>query len=625
MHFSIILCVVVAGIVVLLACGIVLVSVLGRRCVTLSNGKGGINRRRVLHLGSEHKGCVADIQTVCSQLQVELVSYNVLTMGDTVKSSNDRYNVTQELADEIWNTNNKLFLSCDVWLVSDTSPMARILIGRQPNRPLVVWGCNRADYAHKPSNFPKAEFYETFRSAKNMAYVPYTAFEARHVRQRFNMHVDHPILPPVGGQPNGLILPKKSEVFCPPYINDALGAQALHNAGIPYERRRYSSTADVAQYKAVLHIPYAWSNFAPFEHWSAGVPYVIPSIAFLRTLLAGKEYPAGTKNFNPFFSPPMLTQHFEDCVFYRDELHAPVKMFDTWKQCNDLIQKLLDENETQVRNRRQAIVDWHTTHYTKMVKRWKNLLIHNLIHMPKIPPIVINVVNLDSQPERLRNLEEETKDMRIKIVRFSAIKPSSPFLLKFAREHPTPVDFAGKTAKPTELACALSHRGLWMGDGVPVSSDSDWILVAEDDCIRNKHYSSAWIEHMVRTALARAPSSLQFIQFAAGVGIHYHDRNILGEQLSQAVAHHGSFVEGIAFSTVCYAIRKEAARELAASYAQNQPPPPIDFHIRKTFIEKNTGSAVCRLRGFKTYYDGTGIFYNDHRFESNIEKERTEK
>ena len=153
---------------------------------------GPRRKRRALHLSSEHKGCVADVGAIAAALDIEVVSYNVLTLGGTTTARNDRYNVTRDLADTVWETHSNLFLSCDVWWVSDTSPMARILMSRSPRKPLVVWGCNRADYAHRPSPFPVSAFYTEFRDAPDMTYVPYTAFEARHVRQAFNKHVDHP-------------------------------------------------------------------------------------------------------------------------------------------------------------------------------------------------------------------------------------------------------------------------------------------------------------------------------------------------------------------------------------------------------------------------------------------------
>ena len=44
---------------------------------------------------------------------------------------------------------------------------------------------------------------------------------------------------------------------------------------------RYNGPNDLAAFKGIIHIPYAWSNLAFFENIQSGLPYFIPSIEFM--------------------------------------------------------------------------------------------------------------------------------------------------------------------------------------------------------------------------------------------------------------------------------------------------------------------------------------------------------
>ena len=75
-------------------------------------------------------------------------------------------------------------------------------------------------------------------------------------------------------------------------------------------------------YKAVVHIPYAWSNLAFFEMFQLPIVYFIPSIVFLRKIVQGKNF---------FWSPPFIDKVLTISEWYSPKYKDLLIYFNSWE------------------------------------------------------------------------------------------------------------------------------------------------------------------------------------------------------------------------------------------------------------------------------------------------------
>ena len=99
---------------------------------------------KVLHL-SHHYGCLKDHQYICKELGLKLDS--IFSLWNTVLPKGC-FNMTEELANDIWNKNEKYFQSFDYITTSDTAPLSRIFLQNidKFEGKLNIWISNRFNY-----------------------------------------------------------------------------------------------------------------------------------------------------------------------------------------------------------------------------------------------------------------------------------------------------------------------------------------------------------------------------------------------------------------------------------------------------------------------------------------------
>lgn len=244
----------------------------------------------VLHL-SHHDGCIADFEYVASELGLAVRSCKY----------DDGYNIGPERADRSWERWRDRLCQSDVVLVSDTAPLARIVMQHLDEYAghLVVWVCNRFDYADEATNdcgFPDADYYALFRWASlhpRVHIAPYTPFEYHYAR-RFGVELGERVIKPIGrrlARSTAQLVPpgvdKSATVFVPPYHNDTVLmdlADVVSRLGVPAFSGRYGGPEELAGFRGLVHIPYAWSTFAFFESLQNAIPMFVPSRVFLLRL-----------------------------------------------------------------------------------------------------------------------------------------------------------------------------------------------------------------------------------------------------------------------------------------------------------------------------------------------------
>jgi hypothetical protein len=322
---------------------------------------------KILHL-TFHSGTINEIEYICKYFGHDVISQK---FDDGETKSNAIYNIGFDRAKKAWDKYKDYYNSFDMIITSDTAPVARTFMQNGYKGKLIVWVCNRFDYADMASldcRFPDEEFYDLFRKkADNIKIISYTPFEHWYAKNLRNVTSWTECIKPTGklitnkleqsSIPNNII--KKESFFVPPYHNDTIFinlSKKLNELGINNYCGRYNGSNDLIDFKGIIHIPYAWSNFALFENLQNELIYFIPSKNFLLTM-------AKEKNF--FWSPPFVSEIIHLSEWYCSEFNDLFVYFDSW---NDLVLKIksLDYDK-----KKKIIKDKMKEHTNKTLGSWR--------------------------------------------------------------------------------------------------------------------------------------------------------------------------------------------------------------------------------------------------------------
>ncbi|MBS0628574.1 MAG: hypothetical protein JSS09_10265, partial [Verrucomicrobia bacterium] len=276
-----------------------------------------VQKTKVLHL-TFHRGCEIEIQKVAQALSLDLTTWFIQDLppkffdGQTI--GNALYNIGHERAERIWSLHKEFFESFDIVITSDTAPLSRIFLQNNWTKPLVIWICNRFDYydgASLDCDFPDREYYDLFSKAchqDNVKVVGYTAYEHIYAKAK-GIDTGSLLIKPIGyitEMSQNFCVPahviKEETFFLPPYHNETffMNLQAYCNQlNIKAFCGKYNGAKDLGGFKAIIHLPYAWSNLALFENLQLGMVYFIPSVNFLRSLYQKGNY--FIPNMNEYF------------------------------------------------------------------------------------------------------------------------------------------------------------------------------------------------------------------------------------------------------------------------------------------------------------------------------------
>ena len=319
--------------------------------------------KKLLHL-SFHQGARAEIRWVMAQLGIAVEDFD---FDDG--SGNERYNLTPERSEVLWSRVRDRVDDFDWILTSDTASLARpFLTHRKKFRGrLVVWINNRFDYWHgrKPDPF----FYQQYRdaaAAPETLLVPYTEFESVYAAYH-GVEVPRRALRPTGMGFGRVRVAKNDRYFLPPYANDVHFSAFMPKVipGDLFEHRRYEGPSDIARFRAVIHIPYSWSNYALFEHWAQGMVYYVPSLHFYRKLWSSGGM---------FFPDANYMRHWRLAEWWRRENRERFIYFDSWAELKRrlfLTRKLKLPIEE---NLGRKILRLHASQTESTLRQWRDIL-----------------------------------------------------------------------------------------------------------------------------------------------------------------------------------------------------------------------------------------------------------
>ncbi|HEY1778191.1 MAG TPA: hypothetical protein VGG41_18685 [Solirubrobacteraceae bacterium] len=292
----------------------------------------------VAHL-SNHGGLIADFECVAAVLDLDVRSFRY----------DDGYNIGPERAERSWERWRERLASADVVLVSDTAPLARIVLERLEEFAghVVLWVCNRFDYSDQATNdcgFPDPGYYELIRRCvdhERVHIAPYSAFEIEYARDK-GVELGERLIKPLGRrrpEPHRASarggVDRAATVYVPPYHNDTIFmdlAARCEALGVPAWCGRYSRLEEVSEFRAVVHIPYAWSTVAFFERLQAAIPTFIPSA---RLLLEMWRQPN-------FFWPDSqrLEELLTESEWYAPEHEGLLVQFDSFEELGEKLHEL---------------------------------------------------------------------------------------------------------------------------------------------------------------------------------------------------------------------------------------------------------------------------------------------
>ncbi len=328
-------------------------------------------RLKVLHM-TFHNGCKQDFEEVAKELDLELTTWYVQDLPrdfwEGFSAGNEIYNVGPKRAKRVWDRHKDFFNQFDAVITSDTVPLSTIFLRNGWSKPLIIWICNRFDYAHGrgvEERFPDAEYYDLMRKAAtqpNVRFVSYTPYEHVYAKRR-GVDVGTRTIKPLGkkedtsevvsGVPANL--DKENTLLLFPRLEEnrvQIALRECNQRGIGVWRGAYNGPEDLKGFKGVLFFPYAFSNLALFENLQRGIVHFVPSMRFLTQLGFIRGGMGGNLQWSEWYF-----EEFKDALVY----------FDSW---DDLKRKVESTNYVEMK---ETIRAFGKRHREEMVQEWVNL------------------------------------------------------------------------------------------------------------------------------------------------------------------------------------------------------------------------------------------------------------
>jgi hypothetical protein len=320
---------------------------------------------KILHI-TYHNGCKMTLDFVAKSLGHDIIT----------QFPDWNYNIGHNRAIEIWNKHKEYYSQFDVIITSDTCPLARIFLQNDYPGKLIIWVCNRFDYADGASNdcgFPDPEYYNLISNAKsknNVKIFSYTKFEYEYAQKYKNIWLGSDIIKPCAFIDENKIssafpshIDKSNIFFIPSYHNDTIFInlkEKCDQLNINSYSGRYNGPLDLKGIKGIIHIPYGWSNLALFENWSIGNVYLIPSKNFILNM---------SKQHNFWWQDTYAIDLIESSEWYFPEHQDMFLYFNNWNHLKELA-----NNEELIKNKKQKVLQFSNNHTYKMLNKWKEAL-----------------------------------------------------------------------------------------------------------------------------------------------------------------------------------------------------------------------------------------------------------
>jgi hypothetical protein len=325
---------------------------------------------RLLHVNF-HKGCELDVDYVFKKLGHSVESWR---FDDGETYDGDIYKITYNRAQKCWDKHQDFFNTFDGIITSDTCPTSRPFLQNNWSKLLIIWVCNRFDYAVEEDNL----FYELLRTIpnrNNVYFLGYTQFEHFYLKQIRNIQLADLVIKPIGKNiiSDGLSQNynnKEDIYYIPTYENETKFmnlSEKLSNLGIQNKCERYSHVSKLLQYKGIICLPYAWSTLTFFEVMQLGIVYFIPTPRFLVEMMQSNEYLRQPYWFQPPYNCDQNVLRISE--WYCDEHKDLIIYFDSWEDLQEKVKTTDYENQTN------KIIEFAQQHTIITLSKWNNIML----------------------------------------------------------------------------------------------------------------------------------------------------------------------------------------------------------------------------------------------------------
>ncbi len=329
-------------------------------------------RLKVLHM-TFHNGCKQDFEEVAKELDLDLTTWYIQDLSrdfwEGFSAGNEIYNVGPTRAKRVWDRHKDFFNQFDAVITSDTVPLARIFLQNGWSKPLIIWICNRFDYAHPTGGieerFPDQGYYDLMRAGTympNVRFISYTPYEYIYAKRR-GVDVGTRIIKPLGkkeehvdvisGIPSHI--DKANTLLLFPRLEQNRVTVAMRECAqrnITVWKGEYNGPEDLKGFKGVLLFPYAFSNLALFENLQRGIVHFVPTLRFLKHL---------------GFIRRGMGENLQWSEWYFDQYKDVIVYFDSW---DDLKRKIETTNYHEMK-RKIRVFGQH--HRQEMIQKWIDL------------------------------------------------------------------------------------------------------------------------------------------------------------------------------------------------------------------------------------------------------------
>ncbi len=227
---------------------------------------------KILHL-TFHRSPQYDLEYICQKFNFDLETLYFHDYASNIYKPN-RYKVTEERAEAWWRDKKDYYQSFDLIITSDTAALSRIFLRHIDElRPrLIVWICDRFDYAiEADKQYPL--LLNSLVQERKLRLIPNTEIERIYCKQR-GVTVVEAVIRPLGHRlpgremlsPQGVALMEEGDYETGFYISmyhnetkfinlhrhcSKLGLKTVHGV--------HRGADSLKRFKAIIHIPYAWS------------------------------------------------------------------------------------------------------------------------------------------------------------------------------------------------------------------------------------------------------------------------------------------------------------------------------------------------------------------------------
>ena len=290
-----------------------------------------------------HNGCASDIKNLFKKYDVELKTYV------PKDRQHEKYVITGQRIKELWEEQQKNFLSSDVLIFSDTIPFSRPVLENidllSKNVKILLWITNRFNYAIENDQ----SYYDLLDFIKNdpRVYFLYAnKFEQVYLNNFVKLNGDNQFFITPYGKRNKKDFNLKNQK----YHNNKLFVMSYQNEkefyplydelnflGINFYSKKewipddeYCGPYYIETCSAILHIPYSWSTIALWEYMAIGKTFILPSLKWLN-----KTYQTHPLFFQTYRSVEAISIFSQ---WYCEENKSLFIYFDEIEQIKDILQ-----------------------------------------------------------------------------------------------------------------------------------------------------------------------------------------------------------------------------------------------------------------------------------------------